>query len=70
MDEAAAAVRVQLDSQPEKIDSLKRRELQLDIEKVALEQEKDDASKQRLKLVKEPKDNCTTSIKMAAASNL
>jgi ATP-dependent Clp protease ATP-binding subunit ClpB len=42
-----------LDSQPEIIDQLERRELQLDVEATALSQEKDEASKQRLKQVKE-----------------
>ena len=51
--EACASIRVQLDSQPEIIDQLERRELQLDVEATALAQEKDDASKQRLKQVKE-----------------
>ncbi|CAF1252716.1 unnamed protein product [Rotaria sp. Silwood1] len=53
IDEACASIRVQLDSQPEIIDQLERRELQLDVEATALSQEKDDASKQRLKQVKE-----------------
>ncbi|CAF2103970.1 unnamed protein product [Rotaria magnacalcarata] len=53
VDEACASIRVQLDSQPEIIDQLERRELQLDVEATALSQEKDDASKQRLKQVKE-----------------
>jgi len=53
IDEACASIRVQLDSQPEIIDQLERRELQLDVEATALAQEKDDASKQRLKQVKE-----------------
>jgi ATP-dependent Clp protease ATP-binding subunit ClpB len=44
---------VQLDSQPEIIDRLERRELQLDVECTALAQEKDEASKQRLAQVKE-----------------
>ncbi len=42
-----------MDSQPEIIDQLERRELQLDVEATALSQEKDEASKQRLKQVKE-----------------
>ncbi|CAF0775838.1 unnamed protein product [Didymodactylos carnosus] len=53
IDEACASIRVQLDSQPEVIDQLERRELQLDVEATALSQEKDEASKQRLKQVKE-----------------
>jgi len=53
VDEACASTRVQLDSQPVVIDQLERRELQLNVEATALEQEKDDASKLRLKAVKE-----------------
>jgi ATP-dependent Clp protease ATP-binding subunit ClpB len=53
IDEACASVRVQLDSQPEVIDKLERRELQLDVEATALTQEKDEQSQQRLAAVKE-----------------
>jgi ATP-dependent Clp protease ATP-binding subunit ClpB len=55
IDEAASMIRVQLDSQPEIIDRLERRELQLDVEATALAQEaqKDETAKQRLQLVKE-----------------
>jgi len=48
VDEACASRRVQLDSQPEAIDQLERRKLQLEIEATALEKEKDAVSKQRL----------------------
>jgi len=48
MDEAAAHVRVQLDSQPEEIDRLERRKLQLEVEETALKAEKDPQSKKRL----------------------
>eukprot|EP01018_Ginkgo_biloba_P024766 Gb_21272 [translate_table: standard] len=48
MDEACANVRVQLDSQPEEIDTLERRRIQLEVESHALEKEKDKASKARL----------------------
>lgn len=60
VDEACARVRVQLDSRPEVIDQLERIILQLEVEAVALKQEKDKASKQRLKQtekeLKEAKD--------------
>jgi ATP-dependent Clp protease ATP-binding subunit ClpB len=42
-----------LDSQPEIIDQLERRKLQLEVEATALEKEKDKASKERLNKVKE-----------------
>lgn len=48
IDEAAAAVHVARESQPEIIDSLERRLRQLQIEIHALSREKDDASKARL----------------------
>ena len=48
VDEACANVRVQLDSQPEEIDSLERKRMQLEVELHALEKEKDKASKARL----------------------
>jgi len=48
IDEACANTRVQLDSQPEVIDVLERKSLQLEVEGTALEKEEDNASKQRL----------------------
>lgn len=53
IDEAAANVRVQLDSQPEEIDQLERKELQLQVEVTAMERETDEISKQRLQQVRE-----------------
>lgn len=53
VDEACANTRVQLDSQPEIIDQLERRQLQLEIEEAALSKEKDTPSKQRLDEVKQ-----------------
>jgi len=53
LDEACANIRVQLDSQPESIDILQRKILQLEIEATALANEKDKASSQRLDKVKE-----------------
>lgn len=47
MDEACANVRVQLDSQPEEIDTLERKKVQLEVELHALEKDKDKASKAR-----------------------
>ena len=49
VDEACARVRVQLDSQPEVIDKLTRKQFQLEVEVTALKREKDKNSKQRLK---------------------
>ncbi|KAI1828237.1 putative heat shock protein [Xylaria intraflava] len=57
IDEAAAAVRVARESQPEIIDSLERRLRQLRIEIHALSREKDDASKARLEVAKQDAEN-------------
>ncbi|KAK3313447.1 heat shock protein HSP98 [Apodospora peruviana] len=57
IDEAAAAVRVARESQPEIIDSLERRLRQLKIEIHALSREKDDASKARLAAAKQDAEN-------------
>ena len=48
MDEAAARLRMAVDSKPEALDELDRRIMQLKIEREALRKEPDDASKQRL----------------------
>ena len=53
MDEACANVRVALDSQPEEIDALERRRIQLEVELHALEKEKDKASAVRAGEVRE-----------------
>jgi ATP-dependent Clp protease ATP-binding subunit ClpB len=47
VDEACARTRVQLDSNPEVIDVLERRKIQLEVEKLSLAKEKDKASKKR-----------------------
>ncbi|KAL8349603.1 hypothetical protein RB594_005905 [Gaeumannomyces avenae] len=57
IDEAAAAVRVARESQPEIIDSLERRLRQLKIEIHALSREKDTASQGRLQLAKQEAQN-------------
>src|SRR5687767_2124306 len=48
MDEAAARLRMQVDSKPEELDELDRRIIQLKIEREALKKESDKASKERL----------------------
>ena len=48
IDEAAASLRIQIDSMPTEIDQLERRETQLEIEKQALKKESDPNSKERL----------------------
>ncbi len=49
IDEAAARVRIEIASKPEKLDEVDRRLMQLKIEQQALKKEKDDESKQRLR---------------------
>jgi ATP-dependent Clp protease ATP-binding subunit ClpB len=48
MDEAAARLRMQVDSKPEELDEIDRRIMQLQIEREALKKESDSASKDRL----------------------
>ncbi|XP_058727569.1 chaperone protein ClpB1-like [Vicia villosa] len=57
IDEACANVRVQLDSQPEQIDILERKRMQLEVELHALEKENDKASKARHADVREELDD-------------
>ena len=49
MDEAAARVRIEIASKPEKLDEIDRHLMQLKIEQQALKKEKDEDSKKRLK---------------------
>lgn len=48
IDESASRLRIEIDSMPEELDILERKIKQLEIEKVALQREKDDASVKRL----------------------
>jgi len=48
VDEAASRLRIEIDSMPTEIDVVTRRMRQLEIERMALAKEKDDASKERL----------------------
>jgi ATP-dependent Clp protease ATP-binding subunit ClpB len=57
IDEAASKLRTEIDSMPAELDEVKRRIMQLEIEREALRKEKDKASKERLaKLEKELAD--------------
>jgi ATP-dependent Clp protease ATP-binding subunit ClpB len=51
VDEAAASLRIQIDSMPTEIDQLERRATQLEIERQALSKEEDPNSRERLKAV-------------------
>src|SRR6266571_616620 len=51
IDEAAARIKMEVDSKPEALDRLERRLIQLRIEREAVRKEKDEASKKRLALI-------------------
>ncbi|MBP9713820.1 MAG: ATP-dependent chaperone ClpB [Sterolibacterium sp.] len=51
IDEAAARIKMEIDSKPEVMDKLDRRLIQLKIEREAMKKEKDEASKKRLTLI-------------------
>ena len=53
IDEAAARIRMEIDSKPEQMDKLERRIIQLKIEREAVKREKDEASRRRLTLLEE-----------------
>ncbi|HNR22991.1 MAG TPA: ATP-dependent chaperone ClpB [Steroidobacteraceae bacterium] len=53
IDEAAARIRMEIDSKPEALDKLERRIIQFKIEQEALRHEEDEASKRRLKALEE-----------------
>ena len=53
IDEAAARIKMEIDSKPEVMDKLDRRLIQLKIEREAVKRESDDASKKRLELLEE-----------------
>src|SRR6201993_2893935 len=53
IDEAAARIRMEIDSKPEALDRLDRRIIQLRIEQEALKKEKDEASRKRLTTLEE-----------------
>jgi len=57
IDEAAAKLRMEIDSMPEELDEVERRVKQLEIEREAMKKEKDEPSKQRLKKTEEDLDN-------------
>ncbi len=53
IDEAAAKIKIEIDSKPEVMDKLDRRMIQLKIEREAVKREKDEASQKRLALIEE-----------------
>lgn len=57
IDEAAARIRMEIDSKPEVMDKLDRRMIQLKIEREAVRKEEDDASKKRLQAIEDELDS-------------
>ncbi|HLO96836.1 MAG TPA: AAA family ATPase, partial [Burkholderiaceae bacterium] len=53
IDEAAAKIKIEIDSKPEAMDKLDRRLIQLKIEREAVRKEKDEASQKRFELIEE-----------------
>ncbi len=53
IDEAAAKIKIEIDSKPEAMDKLDRRLIQLKIEREAVRKEKDEASKKRMSLIED-----------------
>jgi ATP-dependent Clp protease ATP-binding subunit ClpB len=53
IDEAAARIKMEIDSKPESMDKLERRLIQLKIEREAVKKEKDEASRKRLGLIED-----------------
>jgi len=51
IDEAAAKIKMEIDSKPESMDKLERRLIQLKIEREAVKKEHDEASKKRLEII-------------------
>lgn len=53
IDEAASKLRIEIDSMPAELDEVERKIKQLTIEREAVKKEKDDASKERLKVIQQ-----------------
>src|SRR5947209_978960 len=62
IDEAASRLRIEIDSMPTEIDVVERRMRQLEIERVALAKETDDASRERLARLEEELANLTEQV--------
>ena len=71
IDEAAASIRLQIDSKPEKLDRLERKLIQLKIERQAIAKENDEASVKRLALIDEDiKENSEEYAKLEKVWNI
>ncbi len=58
MDEACASIRTEIDSMPSVLDEISRRVMRLEIEETALKKEKDEASQERLALLRRELADC------------
>ncbi|HPZ07385.1 MAG TPA: ATP-dependent chaperone ClpB [Candidatus Eremiobacteraeota bacterium] len=67
VDEAAAQLRVEIDSKPSELDSTERRITQLEIDRISLKKEHDSASKERLKKLEKELSELKESIKQMKA---
>lgn len=63
VDEAASALKIEIESEPAVIDSLRRRRMQLEIEEKALKKEKSSESKERLEEVRAEIERIDTELK-------
>lgn len=71
MDEAAAKIRMEMNSAPAEIDTARRKLIQLEIEREVLKKEKDDRSKKRLDALKSEISDLSASLdKMNTAWNI
>ena len=68
IDEAASLVKTQMDTVPEALDTLQRKELQMKIEEQALAKETDDNSVKRLKELREELATTDAAVKLMQAS--
>ena len=68
IDEAAAHLKMEIDSKPEQLDKIERQIMQLEIERAALNKEKDAASKQRLQDLESELADAQESLNSVAAS--
>ena len=57
IDEATSALRMEIDSMPDELDVLKRKIIQLEVEKQALKKENSENSKKRLKILEKEMAN-------------
>jgi ATP-dependent Clp protease ATP-binding subunit ClpB len=67
VDEAASRLRIELDSMPAEIDTLERRKRQLEVERLALKREKDDAGRARRAVIEQEIAETETELKRLKA---